>query len=136
MDEDELAEARRHTLQATGQYDTFGSTAAELARRGAVQDAVSRPSAAFGPLPDEFIAPVADSIGEACVPIPSMRGFDSSRLFVKAVSKLSPLLLLCLHSSQGGPRPTSHVGGVSRARGGTAESACYLVVVVVVIGAY
>jgi G patch domain-containing protein 1 len=63
MDEDELAEARRHTLQTTAQYDTFGSTAAELARRGAVQDAVDRPSAAFGALPEEFIAPVADSIG-------------------------------------------------------------------------
>lgn len=50
-------------LQTTEQYDTFGSTAAELARRAARDAATSRPSAIPGLLPDELVAPVADSVG-------------------------------------------------------------------------
>ncbi|GAB4821314.1 hypothetical protein N2152v2_008360 [Parachlorella kessleri] len=85
LDEDELEELRRTNLQGpvagagrmgsegcmacqdvvvtTEQYDTFGSTAAELARRSARDAAATRPSAIPGLLPDELVAPVADSVG-------------------------------------------------------------------------
>lgn len=63
MDEDELAEAHKQSLQAHADYDTFGSTAAEQARRLAAATTAQRPSAIPNLLPDEVIAPVAESIG-------------------------------------------------------------------------
>ncbi|PSC68980.1 TATA-box binding -interacting TOUGH isoform B [Micractinium conductrix] len=63
LDEDELEDLRRTNLQTTEQYDTFGSTAAELARRAAADAAAERPSAIPGLLPEEMVAPVADSVG-------------------------------------------------------------------------
>ena len=63
MDEDELADLRDQSLQAHTNYDTFGSTAAEFAHKAAASDAHSRPSVP-NLIPDELIAPVADSIGE------------------------------------------------------------------------
>ncbi|KAK9830452.1 hypothetical protein WJX72_011851 [[Myrmecia] bisecta] len=62
MDEDELAELRKHSLQQTAEYDTFGSTAAEVAKRAIAAEAVQRPSAIPGAVL-EVLAPVADSIG-------------------------------------------------------------------------
>lgn len=44
-------------------YDTFGSTAAELARSQAAAAAAERPSAIPGPVPIEFFTPVSSSIG-------------------------------------------------------------------------
>ncbi|KAI3424986.1 hypothetical protein D9Q98_008367 [Chlorella vulgaris] len=63
LDEDELEELRRTNLQTSAEYDTFGSTAAELARRAATDAATERPSAIPGLLPDELVVPVADSVG-------------------------------------------------------------------------
>jgi G patch domain-containing protein 1 len=48
-------------LQAS--YDTFGSTAAELARTQAAAAAAARPSAIPGAVPLEFFEPVSSSIG-------------------------------------------------------------------------
>ncbi len=54
-----------YALQAAPEYDTFGSTAAEVARRAAETDAAGRAGAALPSLmPDELLAPVADSMGE------------------------------------------------------------------------
>jgi len=67
MDEDERAEVARHSLQARGAYDTFGSAAAarEAAREaaGAAAAAAARPGAVPALVPAELIAPVADSVG-------------------------------------------------------------------------
>ncbi|PRW45437.1 G patch domain-containing TGH-like isoform X1 [Chlorella sorokiniana] len=63
LDEDELEELRRTNLQTTQEYDTFGSTAAEVARRAAAEAAAERPSAIPGLVPEEVVAPVADSVG-------------------------------------------------------------------------
>ena len=65
LDEDELAEAAKTSLQATAAYDTFGSTAAELAKRAA---AAETSGAGLSLVPDEIIAPVADSMGAPAPP--------------------------------------------------------------------
>lgn len=75
FDEDELAEAAKHSLQARAEYDTFGSTAAEQARAAAAAEAETsgRP---FAFVPEEIIAPVADSwgactiTGTSCIVLP------------------------------------------------------------------
>lgn len=63
LDEEELEELRRTNLQTTEQYDTFGSTAAEVARRVVAEEGRQRPSAIPGLLPDELVAPVAEGVG-------------------------------------------------------------------------
>ena len=64
LDEDELEELNRaKKLQSTSTYDTFGSTAAENARRAVAEDSRHRPSSIPGLLPAEVIAPVAEGIG-------------------------------------------------------------------------
>ena len=63
MDDDELAEAEIATVQPTAEYDTFGSTAAEKARRQAQAEASARADGQLSFLPDDIIAPVADSMG-------------------------------------------------------------------------
>ncbi|KAL4547919.1 hypothetical protein Ndes2526B_g07136 [Nannochloris sp. 'desiccata'] len=63
LDEDELEELRQTNLQTTSTYDTFGSTAAEAARRAVAEESRLRPSAIPGLLPEEAIAPVAEGIG-------------------------------------------------------------------------
>lgn len=63
LDEDELEALRQTNLQTTSTYDTFGSTAAEAARRAAAEESQQRPSAIPGLLPEEAIAPVAEGIG-------------------------------------------------------------------------
>ena len=65
MDDDELAEAGISAVQPTAEYDTFGSTAAEKARRQAQAEASARANGQLSFLPDDIIAPVADSMGEA-----------------------------------------------------------------------
>ena len=50
------------TLQ--NDYDTFGSSAAEMALSAARRDAESRPSIIPGGVLEELIVPVANSIGE------------------------------------------------------------------------
>ena len=57
-------DSTRAALQAAPEYDTFGSTAAEVARRAAETDAAGRTAGALPNLmPDELLAPVADSMG-------------------------------------------------------------------------
>ena len=70
MDDDELAEAGISAVQPTAEYDTFGSTAAEKARRQAQAEASARADGQLSFLPDDIIAPVADSMGEAIVLLP------------------------------------------------------------------
>ena len=62
MDEDELAELGKSSLQTTAEYDTFGQGAAERARRIAATEQQQRPGLPSF-VPDELITPVADSIG-------------------------------------------------------------------------
>lgn len=62
LDEDEKAEMEGH-LGTSLQFDTFGFTAAELARKQAAKEQLKRPSAIPGPAPDEIVLPVAESIG-------------------------------------------------------------------------
>lgn len=64
MDDDELAEAGISKVQPTAEYDTFGSTAAELARKQAQAEASTRAGGQLSFLPDDIIAPVADSMGD------------------------------------------------------------------------
>ncbi|RXH96500.1 hypothetical protein DVH24_009004 [Malus domestica] len=63
LDEDERAELEGQSLGTSMQFDTFGSTAAELARKQAEKEQQKRPSAIPGPVPDELVLPATDSIG-------------------------------------------------------------------------
>eukprot|EP00268_Persea_americana_P032945 TRINITY_DN3259_c0_g1_i4.p1 TRINITY_DN3259_c0_g1~~TRINITY_DN3259_c0_g1_i4.p1 ORF type:complete len:388 (+),score=104.22 TRINITY_DN3259_c0_g1_i4:187-1350(+) len=62
LDDDEKAEMEG-ILGTSSQFDTFGFTAAELARKQAEKEQSKRPSAIPGPVPDEIVLPVANSIG-------------------------------------------------------------------------
>ncbi|KAL3343038.1 hypothetical protein AABB24_026872 [Solanum stoloniferum] len=62
LDDDEKAEMEGR-LGTSMQYDTFGFTAAELARKQAEKEQKQRPSAIPGPVPDEVVLPVTESIG-------------------------------------------------------------------------
>ncbi|KAF3650585.1 G patch domain-containing protein TGH [Capsicum annuum] len=62
LDDDEKAEMEGR-LGTSMQYDTFGFTAAELARKQAEKEQKQRPSAIPGPAPDEVVLPVTESIG-------------------------------------------------------------------------
>ena len=64
MDSDEVAELQKTSLQTTADYDTFGSTAAEVARRQTQQEAEARPSAIPGAVIEDIIVPVPDSMGK------------------------------------------------------------------------
>ena len=68
MDEDELEELRRTNLQTTGDYDTFGGTAAELARRGTVLEVCPGSNIALGLYPDRASHPLHRLI-DAGVPV-------------------------------------------------------------------
>ncbi|WOG96350.1 hypothetical protein DCAR_0415685 [Daucus carota subsp. sativus] len=63
LDEDEKADLDGDSLGTSSQFDTFGSTAAELARKQAEKEQQQRPSAIPGPAPDEIVLPASDSIG-------------------------------------------------------------------------
>lgn len=63
LDEDEKAELDGDSLGTSSQFDTFGSTAAEIARKQAEKEQQQRPSAIPGPAPDEIVLPASDSIG-------------------------------------------------------------------------
>lgn len=63
MDDEEKAEQDSTRLSTAADFDTFGFTAAEHARKEAAQELKKRPSAIPGILPDEIIVPVARSIG-------------------------------------------------------------------------
>ncbi|CAA0833284.1 G patch domain-containing protein TGH [Striga hermonthica] len=63
LDEDEKAELEGRSLGTSMQFDTFGFTAAELARKQAEKEQKQRPSTVPGLVPDELIVPVTESIG-------------------------------------------------------------------------
>lgn len=65
MDEDELELRQKSSVQTKADYDTFGDTATKLARKAAAADAQARPSLIPGPVFQDLIAPVPDSIGES-----------------------------------------------------------------------
>ncbi|XP_058087067.1 G patch domain-containing protein TGH isoform X2 [Magnolia sinica] len=62
LDDDEKVEMEGH-LGTSLQFDTFGFTAAELARKQAEKEQHKRPSAIPGPVPEELVLPSANSIG-------------------------------------------------------------------------
>lgn len=62
LDDDEKAEMEGR-LATSIQYDTFGFTAAEVARKQAEKEQKQRPSAIPGPVLDEVVLPVTESIG-------------------------------------------------------------------------
>ncbi len=64
LDEDELEDMRKSGLQVRAEYDTFGTTAAEHARRAANAEASTRDRGHLSFVPDAIITPVADSMGE------------------------------------------------------------------------
>ncbi|XVE56710.1 hypothetical protein DITRI_Ditri04bG0032700 [Diplodiscus trichospermus] len=63
LDEDEKAELEGQHLGTSSQFDTFGFTAAEYARKQADKEQKQRPSAIPGPVPDELVLPASESIG-------------------------------------------------------------------------
>ncbi|XLS46264.1 hypothetical protein HN51_003129 [Arachis hypogaea] len=63
LDEDEKAELDGWFLGTSSQFDTFGFTAAEIARKQAEKEQKQRPSVIPGPAPDELIQPATESIG-------------------------------------------------------------------------
>ncbi|KAK1407403.1 hypothetical protein QVD17_39019 [Tagetes erecta] len=63
LDEDEKAELEGNSLGTSMQFDTFGFTAAEIARKQSEKEQNERPSAIPGPAPDELVVPATDPIG-------------------------------------------------------------------------
>ncbi|EYU41032.1 hypothetical protein ABFS82_07G095700 [Erythranthe guttata] len=63
LDEDEKADMEGRSVGTSMQFDTFGFTAAEIARKQADKEQQQRPSTIPGPVPDELIVPVTESIG-------------------------------------------------------------------------
>ncbi|EPS72499.1 hypothetical protein M569_02259, partial [Genlisea aurea] len=63
LDDDEKAELEGSTLGTSVQYDTFGSTAAELERKKVQAEQKQRPATIPGPVPDELLVPTTESIG-------------------------------------------------------------------------
>ncbi|TXG51534.1 hypothetical protein EZV62_024058 [Acer yangbiense] len=63
LDEDEKTELEGKSFGTSSQFDTFGFTAAELARKQAEKEQQQRPSTIPGPVPDELVLPATESIG-------------------------------------------------------------------------
>ncbi|PSS08301.1 G patch domain-containing protein [Actinidia chinensis var. chinensis] len=63
LDDDEKGELEGRAVATSMQFDTFGFTAAELARKQVEKEQQKRPSIIPGPAPDEIVLPAADSIG-------------------------------------------------------------------------
>lgn len=63
LDDDEKVDLEGQSLGTSMQFDTFGFTAAELARKQAEKEQQQRPSIIPGPAPDEIVLPATDSIG-------------------------------------------------------------------------
>ncbi|KAG5531587.1 hypothetical protein RHGRI_026265 [Rhododendron griersonianum] len=62
LDDDEKGEMEGHSLGTSMKFDTFGFTAAEIARKQAEKEQQQRPSIIPGPAPDELVLPATDSI--------------------------------------------------------------------------
>ncbi|TVU11288.1 hypothetical protein EJB05_44863 [Eragrostis curvula] len=63
LDEEDIKDMGGNALETSQQYDTFGFTAAEYARKQASKEQKERPSAIPGPIPDELVIPTTNSIG-------------------------------------------------------------------------
>lgn len=63
LDDEDIKGIGGHALETSSQFDTFGFTAAEVARKEADKEQKKRPSAIPGPAPDEIVLPAANSIG-------------------------------------------------------------------------
>ncbi|KAF8779282.1 hypothetical protein HU200_002963 [Digitaria exilis] len=63
LDEEDIKDMGGNALETSQQYDTFGFTAAEYARKQASKEQKERPSAIPGPIPDELVVPTSNSIG-------------------------------------------------------------------------
>ncbi|KAF7108203.1 hypothetical protein CFC21_108725 [Triticum aestivum] len=63
LDEEDIKDMGGNALETSQQYDTFGFTAAEHARKQASKEQNERPSAIPGPVPDELVVPATTSIG-------------------------------------------------------------------------
>ncbi|XP_062228742.1 G patch domain-containing protein TGH homolog [Phragmites australis] len=63
LDEDDVKDMGGNALETSQQYDTFGFTAAEYARKQASKEQKERPLAIPGPIPDELVVPTTNSIG-------------------------------------------------------------------------
>ncbi|KAL4190978.1 hypothetical protein AMTRI_Chr07g78540 [Amborella trichopoda] len=63
LDDDEKVELEGRSLGMTSQFDTFGFTTAEVARKQVEKEQQKRPSAIPGPVPDEIVVPAPNSIG-------------------------------------------------------------------------
>ncbi|KAL2935901.1 G patch domain-containing protein TGH [Bienertia sinuspersici] len=63
LDEDEKEEMGGQLVGTSSQFDTFGFTAAELARKQAEKEQKQRPSVIPGPVPDELVIPATESVG-------------------------------------------------------------------------
>ncbi|XWS37204.1 hypothetical protein CRYUN_Cryun19dG0023000 [Craigia yunnanensis] len=63
LDEDEKTDLEGQYLGTSSQFDTFGFTASEYARKQADKEQKLRPSAIPGPVPDELVLPASESIG-------------------------------------------------------------------------
>ncbi|XP_028753723.1 G patch domain-containing protein TGH isoform X2 [Neltuma alba] len=63
LDDDEKAELEGRFLGTSSQFDTFGFTAAEIARKQAEKEQQKRPSIIPGPAPDELVLPATESVG-------------------------------------------------------------------------
>ncbi|ESW27165.1 hypothetical protein PHAVU_003G179400 [Phaseolus vulgaris] len=63
LDEDEKSDLEGRFLGTTSQFDTFGFTAADVARKQAEKEQKQRPSIIPGPAPDEIVVPATESVG-------------------------------------------------------------------------
>lgn len=63
LDEEDIKDMGGNALETSQQYDTFGFTATEHARKQASKEQKERPSAIPGPIPDELVVPATTSIG-------------------------------------------------------------------------
>uniref|UniRef100_A0A0E0AA12 G patch domain-containing protein TGH homolog n=1 Tax=Oryza glumipatula TaxID=40148 RepID=A0A0E0AA12_9ORYZ len=62
LDEEDIKDMGGNALETSQQYDTFGFTATEHARKQASKEQKERPSAIPGPIPDELVVPATTSI--------------------------------------------------------------------------
>ncbi|KAL9239429.1 hypothetical protein vseg_013752 [Gypsophila vaccaria] len=118
LDEDEKAEMEGQLVGTSSQFDTFGFTASELARKEAEKEQKQRPSAIPGPVPDELIAPASESIGvKLLMKMGWRRGRsikDSSSDTVKEVRREARRAFLALSSNE----KIGHVSGSEPATDG------------------
>lgn len=63
LDDEDMKGMGGHAIETSSQFDTFGFTAADVARKNAEKEQQKRPSAIPGPVPDELVLPAANSIG-------------------------------------------------------------------------